>query len=147
MTSLTDPTAADNSRSSEADKSHQSVELRKTVERYWAAAEARDWAAFADTLAEDVVYTLSQTRERIRGREKYVQFNREYPGDWRLRIERIVAEPGHVVTWVHFTVGLEEMYGISFFTEDGEGRILSVTDFWPEPYEPPAGREHLVERY
>ncbi|WP_240436653.1 nuclear transport factor 2 family protein [Streptomyces sporangiiformans] len=123
------------------------MELRKTVERYWAAAEARDWAAFADTLAEDVVYTLSQTRERIRGREKYVQFNREYPGDWRLRIERIVAEPGHVVTWVHFTVGLEEMYGISFFTEDGEGRILSVTDFWPEPYEPPAGREHLVERY
>jgi hypothetical protein len=22
-----------------------------------------------------------------------------------------------------------------------------VTDFWPEPYEPPPGREHLVERW
>jgi hypothetical protein len=21
------------------------------------------------------------------------------------------------------------------------------TDFWPEPYEPPPGREHLVERW
>jgi len=25
--------------------------------------------------------------------------------------------------------------------------ITQVTDFWPEPYEPPPGREHLVERW
>ncbi|QOV36728.1 nuclear transport factor 2 family protein [Streptomyces ferrugineus] len=121
------------------------TDLRKTVERFWAAAQDRDWDAFAETVTEDVVYTLPQTRERISGRERYVRFNREYPGDWRLRVERIVAEPGQVVTWIHFTVGLEEMYGISFFT--GTDRIESITDFWPEPYEPPAGREHLVERY
>jgi hypothetical protein len=23
--------------------------------------------------------------------------------------------------------------------------IARITDFWPEPYDPPAGREHLVE--
>ena len=28
-----------------------------------------------------------------------------------------------------------------------DGLITSVTDFWPEPYEPPSGREHLVERW
>jgi len=127
------------------------TDLRKTVERFWAAAEARDWTAFAETLAEDVVYTLPQTRERIAGRERYVQFNREYPGDWHLRTERIVAEPGQVVTWAQFTVGLEEMYAITFFTredsESGDDRITSITEFWPEPYEPPAGRDHLSERY
>ncbi|WP_406171995.1 nuclear transport factor 2 family protein [Streptomyces sp. NBC_00996] len=123
------------------------TDLRKTVERFWAAAEARDWAAFSDTLAEDVEYTLPQTRERIRGRERYVEFNREYPGDWHLTVERVIAEPDRVVTWSHFTVGLDEMYAISFFTGDGSGRIASVTDFWPEPYEPPAGRDHLTERY
>ncbi|GGN74990.1 hypothetical protein GCM10011579_054640 [Streptomyces albiflavescens] len=123
------------------------TDLRKTVERFWAAAEARDWAAFSDTLAEDVEYTLPQTRERIRGRERYVEFNREYPGDWHLTVERVIAEPDQVVTWAHFTVGLDEMYAISFFTGDGSGRIASVTDFWPEPYEPPAGRDHLSERY
>ncbi|MEV0219964.1 nuclear transport factor 2 family protein [Streptomyces sp. NPDC050704] len=124
-----------------------STDLRKTVESHWAAVEARDWAAFAETLSEDFLYTLPQTRERIRGRETYVRFNQEYPGDWHLRVERIVAEPGQVVSWIHFTVGLEEMYGISFFTGDDQGRILEITDFWPEPYEPPPGREHLVERY
>ncbi|MER6158836.1 nuclear transport factor 2 family protein [Streptomyces sp. NPDC001868] len=132
------------------------TDLRRTVESFWAAAERRDWAAFAETLAEDVVYELPQTRERIRGRERYVEFNRDYPGDWHARIERIVAEPGftgeswrpgQVVSWIHVTVGLEEMYAISFFTGDADGRIVAITDFWPEPYEPPAGREHLVERY
>lgn len=123
------------------------TDLHRTVERFWTAAEGRDWAAFAETLTEDVVYELPQTRERIRGRERYVRFNREYPGDWHARIERIVAEPGQVVSWVHVTVGLEEVYAISFFTGDADGRISAITDFWPEPYEPPAGREHLVERY
>lgn len=123
------------------------TDLRSTVESYWAAADGRDWDAFAGLLAEDVVYTLPQTRERISGRERYVAFNREYPGDWRVRIERIVAEPGHAVSWILLTVGLEETQAITFFTADEEGRIATVTDFWPEPYEPPAGRERLVERY
>ncbi|PIM70956.1 hypothetical protein CTU88_20915 [Streptomyces sp. JV178] len=121
--------------------------LRGTVETYWASAVARDWDAFADTLAEDVVYELPQTRERIRGRERYVRFNRDYPADWHARVERIVAEPGQVVSWIRVTVGPEEMDAVSFFTGDAHGRITSVTDFWPEPYEPPTGREHLVERY
>ncbi|MFB7242274.1 hypothetical protein CW362_16860 [Streptomyces populi] len=123
------------------------TDLRKAVEGYWAAADVRDWEAFAELLTEDVVYTLPQTRERINGRERYVEFNREYPGDWHVRIERVVAEPGQAVTWTHFTVGLEEMHAITFFTADARGRIATVTDFWPEPYEPPAGRDHLAERY
>ncbi|MGW7361950.1 nuclear transport factor 2 family protein [Streptomyces sp. NPDC054841] len=121
--------------------------LRKTVETYWSSAEARDWQAFAATLAEDVVYDLPQTRERIRGKETYLRFNQEYPGDWHVRVQRVVADEEGAVTWIHVTAGLEEMHAINFFTADAEGRISTVTDFWPEPYEPPAGREHLVERY
>jgi hypothetical protein len=123
------------------------TDLRKTVERYWAAANAREWGAFADLLADDVVYTLPQTRERISGRERYVEFNREYPGDWQVRIERVTAEPGQAVSWTLFSTGLEKLHAITFFTADAEGRIATVTDFWPEPYEPPPGREHLAERY
>ena len=36
--------------------------------------------------------------------------------------------------------------GIAFF-EVADGMITGITDFWPEPYEPPPGREHLTERY
>ncbi|MFE7237399.1 nuclear transport factor 2 family protein [Streptomyces sp. NPDC057580] len=125
------------------------ADLRATVETYWTAAETRDWDTFAMTLAEEVLYDLPQTRERIRGKERYLRFNREYPGDWHVRVERIVADRAgeQVAVRTLFTAGLEEMHAIHFFTGDDQGRIVEITDFWPEPYELPAGREHLAERY
>ena len=44
---------------------------------YWAAAEARDWAAFGALLADGVVYEVPQSRERVSGREAYIRFNAE----------------------------------------------------------------------
>ncbi|MGW1553340.1 nuclear transport factor 2 family protein [Streptomyces sp. NPDC002346] len=125
------------------------ADLRATVETYWTAAETRDWDTFATTLAEEVLYDLPQTRERIRGKERYLRFNREYPGDWHVRVERIVADRAgeQVAVRTLFTAGPEEMHAIHFFTGDDQGRIVEITDFWPEPYEPPAGRERLAERY
>lgn len=125
------------------------AEVRAAVEAYWAAADAHDWGAFADTLADDVVYELPQSRERILGRERYVRFNQEYPGDRCVRIERTVAdgEGRQAAVRTLVTVGPEETHAIHFFTFDADGRISGVTDFWPEPYEPPAGRAHLAERY
>ncbi|MEU0149586.1 nuclear transport factor 2 family protein [Streptomyces sp. NPDC006288] len=125
------------------------AEVRAAVEAHLAAADARDWDAFAATLADDVVYDLPQSRERILGRERYVRFNQEYPGDWHVRVERIVAdgEGRQAAVRTVCTVGSEEMPAVHFFSFDAGGRITEVTDFWPEPYEPPAGREHLVERY
>ncbi|MFD7860651.1 nuclear transport factor 2 family protein [Streptomyces sp. NPDC057682] len=125
------------------------ADLRATVERYWTAADLRDWDDFAATLADDVVYELPQSRERIRGKERYVQFNREYPGDWRASVVRVVADAEELqaAARTRFVVDGEEAHAVHFFTFDAEGRISAVTDFWPEPYEPPAGRAHLVERY
>ena len=45
---------------------------------------------------------------------------------------------------MNFTVGDDEMVGLAFL-EVRDGLISRVTDFWPEPYEAPAGREHLTE--
>ncbi|THA76419.1 nuclear transport factor 2 family protein [Streptomyces sp. A0642] len=125
------------------------ADLRATVENYWTAADLRDWDTFAATLADDVLYDLPQTRERIRGKERYLAFNGEYPGDWRVRVERIVADGGgrQAAVRTRFTDGAQESHAVHFFTFDAQARINGITDFWPEPYDPPAGREHLVERY
>jgi ketosteroid isomerase-like protein len=119
----------------------------EVVSNYWSAAEARDWAAFGDLLAENVVYELPQTRERVRGRAAYVRFNAEFPGDWHVSIERIVGSGSHAASWTTFALGTETQNGLCFFDLDTQGRISHITDFWPEPYDPPPGREHLVERY
>ncbi len=120
---------------------------RETIEAYWATLEARDWPAFAAVLADDVVYETPQTRERIRGRDAYVRFNVEYPGDWHLTPRRILVDGDEAACWVDVRVGDEPMFAIAFIRVAADGRVREVIDVWPEAYEPPAGREHLVERY
>jgi len=119
----------------------------QTVRDYWAAAERRAWDDFAETLSPEVVYDVPQTHERVVGRDRYLAFNRAYPGDWHVDVRRVVADAQGAVAWTTFRVGDQEMTGVHFFLFDDAGRITRVDDFWPEPYEPPPGREHLVERY
>jgi ketosteroid isomerase-like protein len=123
------------------------TDATKTVTRYWAACVARDWTTFGELLAADVVYELPQTWERIRGREKYVEFNATYPGDWQLDVVRVTGDGQQAVSWTNFRVDGTEQPGLCFFDVDDHGLITHITDFWPTPYEPPPGRAHLTERY
>jgi ketosteroid isomerase-like protein len=124
------------------DKAHQ------VVSEYWAAAQARDWGAFSELLAQDVVYEGPQARERVRGRTAYLRFNMEgFDRDWRLRVERIVGEGRHAASWIEMTDEGETYPGVCFFDLDHEWKIVRITDFWPTPSELPESRAHLVERY
>jgi hypothetical protein len=119
---------------------------RRLIELFAALLEARDWAALSELLSPDVVYEIPQTRERIRGRDRYITFNVEYPGDWHIEPQVIVAEGDYASMLFRWTFGDETSLAIVFFETFG-GIITKITDFWPEPYEPPPGREHLVERW
>jgi len=121
----------------------------EAVTAYWAAVEARDWETVAGLVAGDVFYEVPQTRERVRGREAFVRFCAEgFPGDWHITVERAVGQDQHAATWVLWSPAGEDVTqsGLSFFDVGGDGRITRITDFWPEPYEPPGDRAHLVER-
>jgi hypothetical protein len=119
---------------------------RELAERFIASLEARDWDAWAGLLHPDVVYEIPQSRERIRGRDRYLRFNQEYPGDWHLRPKVTVADERHGAVWFEWLLDGRTDEAMAFF-EFADGLITRVTDFWPEPYEPPPGREHLVERW
>jgi predicted ester cyclase len=120
----------------------------EVVAAYWAAANARDWAAFGDLVADDVLYQGPQTREQVRGRDAYLRFNAEgFPGDWHVSVQRVVGEGGHAASWIEMNDGGETYPGVCFFDLADDGRIARITDFWPNPYELPGSRAHLVERY
>jgi hypothetical protein len=86
------------------------------------------------------------SRERVSGRAAYLRFNAEgFTGDWHLAVERIVADEVTAASWIQMTDAGETYPGLTFF-EVADGLIVSVTDFWPQAYEPPASREHLIER-
>ena len=119
------------------------------VTSYWAAAEERDWDAFGALVAEDVVYEAPQSRERVQGRSAYVRFNRDgFPGAWHLQVVKVVGGDGAAASWISMTDSDGAVQpGLSFFEIDQSNMIVRITDFWPEPYELPASRAHLVERY
>lgn len=118
------------------------------VRAFWEGVDRRDWDAVGATLAADVTYEVPQTRERVRGRDAVVRFNAEYPGDWHLSVATLVADERQAATTITFVVpGEPDQTGIAFFRLDDAGRIAHLSDWWPEPYEPPAGRAHLVERW
>lgn len=120
----------------------------EVVAAYWAAADARDWRAFGELLADDVVYRGPQAREQVRGRDAYLRFNAEgFPGDWRVQVKRIVGEDRSAASWVELTDSGGTMTGVCFFTVDAGGKIAGITDFWPAEAELPASRADLVERY
>ena len=68
---------------------------RELAERFITSLEARDWVTWAGLLHPGVVYEIPQSRERIRGCDRYLRFNREYPGDWHLRPKVVVADEQH----------------------------------------------------
>jgi ketosteroid isomerase-like protein len=123
----------------------ETARSRAVVEKYFATMAARDWDAFGTVLSDDVVYEMPQTEERITGRDKYLRFNRDYPGDWTCTVTRLIVDGTTAAGSMNFTVGEQEMVGLVYL-ELRDGLIVHITDFWPEPYEPPTGREHLVER-
>ncbi len=107
---------------------------RELVERFITSLEARDWETWAGLLHPDVVYELPQSRERIRGRDRYLRFNQEYPGDWHLRPKVIIADDRNGVAWFEWRVDGQGDDAMAFF-EIADGLIVRVTDFWPEPYD------------
>lgn len=121
-------------------------DVRALVSAFAATMERRDWDGFAALLAEDVVYELPQTRERIRGRERYVRFNAEYPGDWHVEPELVLGDGHDGCLLFRWTLDGDPMLAVAFF-EVRDKLIVKITDLWPEPYEPPPGRAHLVERW
>jgi hypothetical protein len=122
-------------------------DTRQVAMAYVESLERREWPRLIALLDEDVVYEMPQTRERIRGRSAFLQFNQEYPGDWHLRVRRVVADGRLAALWLDVRVGADEL-DACVWVEVGERRLINrITDYWPEPYDPPAGREHLVERW
>ena len=108
--------------------------------------DARDWPRWVELLDPAVVYEIPQTRERIRGRDAYLRFNQTFPGDWHLTPEVVIGDAQRAVVWFRCEVDDERADAQVFLELGADGRITRVTDFWPEPYDPPA-RVVDVERY
>jgi hypothetical protein len=116
------------------------------VREFWRLMETNDFHSVKSVLAETLVVEWPQSKERLRGPEKFVRMNAEYPakGRWRFHINELVATEDRVVTQVSVTDGEQTAEPISFFTIVN-GKITRMVEYWPEPFPPAENRRHLVE--
>jgi hypothetical protein len=105
----------------------------------WQAIEARDWSRVRSLLHDDFTIEWPQSGERY-GPDVFVRINREYPGNWTLKVERVVDAGEWVVTEVAVAIDGRTDRAVSFF-EVEDARIKSIREFWPEPFPVPEWRK------
>ncbi|KRF18009.1 hypothetical protein ASG90_05115 [Nocardioides sp. Soil797] len=121
-------------------------DIEHLARRFLDTMQARAWDDWAALMREDVVYAMPQTGERITGRERYLEFNRTYPGEWQLTPYVVIGNPSSAVVWFRWSMDDAESGDAQVFLEfDEAGLITRVTDFWPEPYEPPERPAGLID--
>jgi ketosteroid isomerase-like protein len=123
------------------------TESEAVAREFWRRMASNDFASVAGLLAEGFVCDWPQSGERIAGAEAFVRVNAEYPahGRWRFDVRRVVGGAGEAVSEVAVTDGVLRAVAVSFFTVE-DGRIARLREYWPDPFDAPEWRAHLVER-
>ena len=113
---------------------------------FWRLMASNNFYSVAAVLAEEFVLEWPQSKERIRGAERFARMNHEYVahGPWVVTVNRIVGNDAEAVSEVEVTDGVQHGKAISFFTLAGP-KIVRIVEYWPEPYAALPDRAHLVE--
>jgi ketosteroid isomerase-like protein len=116
------------------------------VREFWRLMQSNDFHSVAAVLASEFVLEWPQSKERIRGGERFARMNHEYPahGPWQFTVRRLIGNGSEVVSEVEITDGTQKAEAISFFTVEG-GKITRLVEYWPESFPAAANRVHLVE--
>jgi hypothetical protein len=118
----------------------------EVAREFWRLMGTNHFHSVAAILAQQFVLEWPQTKERIRGAERFARMNEEYPahGSWRFTINRLVGSESEAVSDVTVTDGVRTDRAISFFTV-AHGKVTRIVEFWPEPSSPATNRAHLTE--
>ena|SRR5881394_1372779 len=118
-----------------------------TVGEFWRLMNSNDFSAVSAILTDDFILEWPQSKELIRGPERFAQMNREFPakGRWVFTVNHIVGNSSEAVSDVSVTDGFRHDRAVSFFTLRDQ-KICRIVEYWPEPLAAPSNRSHLVER-
>ena len=117
---------------------------RSTVERYFAAVNARDVALIVADLADNAEWSWPGSGEVIRGRATIETVVARTPALPHVLVHRIIGGPDLVAAvWTADYGDGVPWRNISLF-EFRDGRIVAKTDGFGSAFEPPAWRRELV---
>jgi len=117
---------------------------RAALERMFKAFEAGDWDAALADFAEDFVQEWPQSGERLTSKAACLAVYRGYPGGSpTISPTRISGDGDHWTVESEMHYGPALVHAVSIF-EFRNGRIVRETDYFGDPFEPPAWRSQWV---
>lgn len=120
------------------------------VKKFWALMSDGMFDEVGELMEEDAYVWLPNTREVFKGKDKYINFNKKYPGRWIITLDKIFSKDEIVVSAVKVEAEdkSSSFYATSFFTVK-DSLISEIVEYWGDNGEPPQWRveEALSERY
>jgi hypothetical protein len=119
----------------------------ETVLELWRLFGERRYRETMPLLHPGFSATWPVTREILPTPEAFIRVQEEYPGTGTITVDEIVDGGDVVVSFVTLEWANGNYTAISRWRFMPDGRIGSVTEWWPDEAEPGTERTHLVERY
>lgn len=118
--------------------------IRTLIANHWTVA-GKDEVAAAEIFAEDAVLEWPQSGERIRGRRDIVAMHQASPTKVDFDIRRTIGSGDLWLTEMTIRYdGVRPTSAVSIM-EFRDGKVVRETDYFGEPFDPPAYRSTWVE--
>jgi len=99
------------------------------VHAIWQRTQARDWHGVADLIDPGFVCEWPESRERFMGREAWITMNVNYPSNWSIAVDAIIAQEDMVASLVRVT-DENGVYHASSFWTIRDGRAARLTEYY-----------------
>ena len=123
----------------------QDQEIRKALDRHWAASDANDFETEHLIYQEDAVLDYPQSGERTRGRRNIQCQRASQPNKKRFTVQRIIGSGDLWVTEFILTYDGRPSYTVSIMEFRGD-KVVRETQYFADPFPAPAWRAQWVER-
>ncbi|MDR3635944.1 MAG: nuclear transport factor 2 family protein [Isosphaeraceae bacterium] len=121
-------------------------EIRAALERHWEASRVGDQDAEHEIYNDDAVVEYPQSGERVRGRHNVQALRSQHPARPSGFVVRRIVGGGEL--WVtEYVIAYDggRINTVSMM-EFQAGKVVRETQYFAEPFEPPAWRAQWVER-
>ncbi|HPW30689.1 MAG TPA: GNAT family N-acetyltransferase [Rhodoferax sp.] len=112
----------------------------RAVRQFWAALQARDWAAARVCLFDDMETVWWTSGERFTSADALIEVNQHYPEGWTIHLLEVEhLQDGRVMSLTRVDHPPQRFFATSFFRVDN-GRIAGIDEYWATVEFPPDWR-------
>jgi hypothetical protein len=122
------------------------LDKRRAIEQHWLASEAGDVELEHRLYAEDAVLDYPQSGERFVGRSVIAEQRSSHPADRHFAVRGVLGAGSVWVSECVITYDGEPSISVSIM-EFGNDLVAHETQYFADPFEAPASRARLAQRF